>query len=275
MKKILVPTDFSENAENAFDYAVTMAGTEEVEFILLNAYHAPNAGTGGMLVSITDVLRDESAKDLKAAVADLQEKYTGLQIKGISLYGELLEVVDRVITSENCDVVVMGTQGASGLKKVLVGSNTEKVIREVKIPVIAVPENGEYSGFDHIVFATDMKVINDARIMNPLLDVAKKFKARVSVLYVVKEGTEPKIDEDIERLRLEDYFEDIEHSYHVVFSNDVEKGISQFLADEGADLLAMIPRHVGFFDRLFKGSITQKFAYHTKTPLLAIHDTKE
>lgn len=274
MKKILVPTDFSDNAMNALRYAVDMAGADK-EFVLLNAYHTPNAGTGGMLVSITDMLQEESERDMKALLKMVKEQFgEAFKVKGVSLHGELLEALERTIKMEEIQLVVMGTQGASGLKKVLIGSNTEKTIRELSVPVIAVPENGKYDGYNDIVFATDMKVINDARVMEPMLEVARKFNSRIYILYVIKEGAEPNIDDDIARLRLDTYFEGIEHSYHVVFNNDVEQGINTFIEEVNADLLAMIPRTVSFFDRLFKKSITQQFVYHTNTPLLAIHDHK-
>ena len=272
MKTVLVPTDFSENALNAFRYALEMAGSDK-EFILMNAYHTPNAGTGGMLVSINDMLKEESEKDMKALLKLIAQEFgNDLNVRGKSIYGELIEAIENITKSEKIDMVVMGTQGASGLKQALVGSNTEKAIREASVPVIAVPEKGKYDGYDDIVFATDMKEISDAKVMESMVEIARKFKAKIYVLYVIKEGTEANVDDDISRLKLDSYFEGIEHSYHVVFNNDVETGISEFIEEVNADLLAMIPRKVSFFDRLFKKSITKQCVYHTNVPLLAIHE---
>mgnify|MGYP001048109038 FL=1 len=272
MKTILVPTDFSDNALNAFKYALEMAGSDK-EFVLMNAYHSPNAGTGGMLVSITDMLKKESQKDMKALIKGIKKQFgESLNLRGESIHGELLEAIEYITKNQEIDIVVMGTQGASGLKQALIGSNTEKAIREAKVPVIAVPEKGKYDGYDDIVFATDMKEIKDANIMESMLTIAKKFQAKIYILYVIKEGTEPNIDEDVARLNLDSYFEGIDHSYHVVFNDDIEEGINGFIKEVNADLLSMIPRKVSFFDRLFKKSITKQCVYHTKVPLLAIHD---
>ncbi|RMG83540.1 MAG: universal stress protein, partial [Bacteroidetes bacterium] len=130
MKKILLPTDFSENSLKSIEYAINLFKEETVEYFLLNAYMPPQAGAA-MLVSIDDILKEDSIKNLRKLHRKLSEKYNELKfemsyesVKGTLEYG-----VQYMVRNYGVDLIVMGTKGASGVKEVLVGSNTAEVVR--------------------------------------------------------------------------------------------------------------------------------------------------
>ena len=135
MKKILIPTDFSANARNAMEYAISMFSYDNVEYTLLNVYAEPDTGSD-VLVSISDLLLKESKKGLKKEYDYLRRKFTtnSLTIKQRSEYGWFASTVHKITEEEDFDFVVIGTKGASGLRKFLIGSNTGDIVNKAKCP---------------------------------------------------------------------------------------------------------------------------------------------
>ena len=139
--KILIPTDFSDSARVALDYAVNMfQGVVDLEFVLLNSFEMPHGSSaGGVMMNLEEFMQRESEKDLAAELKGIREKYPNLKITPVSRYGSLENAISRTNIEQKVDMVVMGTHGATGFKKALVGSNAQKVVENVHEPVIAVP----------------------------------------------------------------------------------------------------------------------------------------
>jgi nucleotide-binding universal stress UspA family protein len=168
-------------------------------------------------------------------------------------------------------MIVMGTTGASGMKKALVGSNAASVIKRSKCPVLAVPQQCSFKGIEKIVFAADFHETKDDRALAPLLELALLFGSEVVVLNIRKELKEiPSQEEAYEGLRIESAFKPLSHSYHFMENEDAAKGIKEFTQQSGADVLAMIPRRHSFFEDLFGTSTTEELALHAQVPLLAL-----
>ena len=272
MKKVLVPTDFSDNAKNAFGYAVQLSGIEGYEYVLLNSYKTPTAG-GGMLVSLDEVLEKEGIKDLKREKLILEERFPGVQISLKCRLGELDNAIRRTNIEEQVDYVIMGTQGASGLQKVLVGSNTQRVIQNVIRPVLAIPENYTFKPLKKILFAADLKTIKNRSTLAPVLELADKFSAEVLILHVLDSlENKSEVEEEKNRLELDELFENVSHSYHVEVNKDTVEGINNFINQFNIDLLAMVPRKVSFIESFFRKSVTETFTFQANIPLLAVKD---
>lgn len=272
MKKVLVPTDFSDNARNAFDFAVQLSGIEGCEYILLNAYKTPSA-SGGMLVSLDEVLEKEGIKDLKREKIKLENNYPGINISLKCRLGELDNAVRKTNIEEQVDYVIMGTQGASGLQKVLVGSNTQRVIQNVVRPVFAIPENYSFRKMEKIAFAADLKKINNKKALAPVVALAEKFDATIMMLHVHDADlADAEFEEEKNRLELDQLFANVKHSYHVEKNDNIVEGIGNFVNEHGIDLLAMVPRRVSLLESFFKTSITKSFAFQASVPLLALKD---
>jgi nucleotide-binding universal stress UspA family protein len=275
MKTILLPTDFSENARNAINYAVNLFGDEECLFILLNAYMAPSSGSH-VLVSVNDILKTNSEAQLSLEKEMLCEKnYCAvLDVHVKAEYGTLIDAVKKIQSDTNIDFIVMGTKGATGLKEVLIGSNTVDVIHKAKCPVIAVPENVKFSEPSKIMLAADYKAFDDRFLLQPMIDFAKKYNAKIEVVNVQKEGVLIGVDEAMQGLVLHDMLENVPHTYQFVESGDIAEGIENFIEETRPDMLAMIPRHHSFVSRLFNQSVTGKIAMHAHIPLLSLYDKK-
>jgi nucleotide-binding universal stress UspA family protein len=188
MRKILIPTDFSENASNAVRYAFDMFhGIEDVEYVLLNAYDVPHGGSNTMLVSITDILKKDSEAGLKKCLKKMEMDTEKHNIRTISMHGTLSAVIEEILKKEDFNLIVMGTLGAGGLKKVLLGSNTSDVVKKIKRPVLIVPHAARYELPDKILLTTDFKPIRRDLQIERLRDFANRLGSEILVLNVHEE----------------------------------------------------------------------------------------
>jgi len=274
MNTILLPTDFSENAFNAIRYAVAFYKGETCRFILFHAYEEPR-GSAGMLISIRDMIKKNAFEDMKVLlkrVAALKpEKQHAFETQAV--YGHMTSTVLRVAKQENADLIIMGTQGASGFKEKLWGSNAANIVRKAPIPVLAVPHNAHYARPERIALATDFEPVSDNAIFKPLIETTLHFEAQLMVLHI-SQNEESKKDRQLieQNIELKKNFRFINDTYHFVKNDDLQEGIVAFIEEKDVQLLAMVTRDHGLFDRIFHHSSVEKLAFHSQIPLLAIHN---
>jgi hypothetical protein len=166
----------------------------------------------------------------------------------------------------------MGTQGASGLEKVFIGSVTGGVMRQTNIPLLAIPEGYRYQPVKTIVLAlASLQISQPEVLIAPLKTLAAKFKASVRVYH--HDQTQNDIPDEV--VDVVELLQGIPVS--ITFDQDddqINENISEFVSSSGADLLCMVRRkhnRIGFFERLFKESVTLTQVFHCEVPLLILH----
>jgi nucleotide-binding universal stress UspA family protein len=176
------------------------------------------------------------------------------------------EAVKKEAESLRSGLIVMGTHGATGLKKALLGSNTTSVIDVSHVPVLAVPEKAKFKGFRNVIYATDLKHLdNELRILIPYIE---KFGSIIHILHIVKNGEDVEfVEERIEKAVQQTGYKNIVTL--VTVDADIDGAIDQYVSISKADMLAMFTHEVSFYERLFDKSFTRKMAFHSKIPLLA------
>ena len=275
MKRILIPTDFSTNARSALDYAIELFSGSSAVFYLYHAYKLPHAGAA-MLISIQDLLKQEAEESLKKEILLLEEKYEDKipDIQASCEMGDTFDCINGFVDRNNIDFIVMGTKGASGWSEKFLGSNTAVVIRTAKCPVLAIPLNITLKIPKKIVFAVDEISLMAGNFPKALVWISKKFNAKVMLLNIIKEGQYSKTGVDVEDIPAMEDFDNVEYSLHFDGNVDEADGIEKFAEKHQADIIAMIPRHTQFLERLFHKSVTKKMAFHTNIPLLAMPEIK-
>jgi len=278
MEKILVPTDFSGNANNALEYAVALAEKEHAKLVLLHAipitYTAPDLG-GSVLTDKLASVEKESRRLLGQMCEEVKRKQVTCEY--ICETGLPVEVITNALRGERPQLVVMGTRGASGIGEFLIGSNTAKVIGNSECPVIAVPEKAVYNGIKKITYATDYHK-SDLTALKEVVKIARLFRAQLNVLHIA----DGEFTAETEKETLRDFMSKVNDeldynnvSYQLIQGNDVEKKLQEYVNEKYSDLLAMSTRHRGLIDKLFGKSITIQMAYHTRVPLLVFHYKQE
>lgn len=267
MKKILVPTDFSQHAENALSYAIGIANRFGSKITLLHTYKVRS--TAGMLVSLDRYMKEDADVDLTSSLEKAKAQLmNGASIEGVVIKADAIDAIANKADKQGYDLIVMGTQGASGLAEVFLGSTTNGVIRHSKTPVLAIPEGCQFLAFRSIVLAMDSKEVQSDQILKILVDLVKGYEAKLSVYHKVEGPDDQGVD-----AALSYWLDGIEHANHFDFSKDsVNESLTQFMEEYEGDLLCMIRHKRGFLASLFHQSVTRKEAFTSKVPLLILQD---
>ena len=271
MVNILVPTDLSNLSKIAAGFAIKIANQLDanITFIhVLTAVAPVRAVLEARFKSLRGELlqraEDEMIKTMKPVVRGVK---FAAPIKYHTVIGVPFSNALRKESKKlRSGLIVMGTHGASGLRKVILGSNTTSMIAVSSIPVLAVPEHAAFKGFRNIVYATDMK--NLKKELKLLIPYARIFGSTIHIVHVSASGNdvsalEEKMDGIVEKCGYDNVVN------MVLADEDVDDAIDQYVSINKADLLAMFTHNPTFYERLFDRSQTRRMAFHSRVPLLA------
>ncbi|SKB36239.1 Nucleotide-binding universal stress protein, UspA family [Salegentibacter holothuriorum] len=278
MRKIILPTDFSENANNALRYACQLFKYEKSQLILLHTY-------AEKIYADENVLSNELTDELKALTKTKTEKVlTGISskihdefcnprhsVKLVAAFGDLVDEVNRLVNSENADLVIMGTRGVTNNRNLGMGSNTLLVLKYVQCPVLAIPANYKYQEPKNILFPTNFLIPYQKRELKVVGEIARDFKSQIHFLYLSRhKATSARQKDNLEFLKQQFY--NITIAQHQREELQKEKAIEDFIAGNKIDLLVMVnSRHTYLEDMLLTSTI-DKVSLHPKVPLLALQN---
>ena len=268
MKTILAPVDFSDASTNAVAFAAELAKRSSARLLIINIFQK-----GG---------DEEEAKDKLKSMAESLKKSSdpALNCESLTAHGDLVTALKKIIKIHQPELMVMGTKGASGLKKLLIGSNTVNVISKTRVPVLVIPEVARFKDFlkkgkNRIVLATDLDALENENALDILKEIALLIiEPKIRVLSVRSKSERLSKEKREERNFLLSVFNpEIESERVTVFSNSVVGGINYYLSQRNTDagLLAMVARNSG---KLIQKHYTREMASHTHLPLLVLHDLK-
>lgn len=260
MKKILVPTDFSSAADIALRYALRLAEKFDAELLILNSYEVPHSGAT-MMVSINDLLQEESAKGLERLQTKIQEDYQKVKISTVSLLGNLENCIREMIRTHAIDLVVMGTTGATGIEGKLFGSNTANMIRNIDAPLIVLPATAEINTPEKIAISTDFQFEMTDKIYDPVRFLALNYSSKINFINVTSSYQK----EELERLE-----EGFGMEVDFVYNDNVEAGIQEYLEDKNVDLLVIVAEKHGLFHNMFKPSHSKMMARELNIPMMIL-----
>ncbi len=270
MKTILVPTDFSEAASTAAEYAVNLAKEIKASVLLLHIFHVPVPVSEVPVIIISpDELQKDNEILLKKEAECLMKK-TGVEVNYAAKMG--LAVDEILEEGKNAGLIVMGMKGAGKLSEMILGSITTDVLRKAKTPVLVIPENTVYKKPEKIVFACDYDPGTDMYAIDALKTLMKTFGSKIYIVNVKKKKEYVSVEETMTEIKMENKLNDVEHLYYFSEKEDLAEGINEFVEEHYADMLAVIPHRYSLLERMFHRSVSKKLAFHTHVPLLALPD---
>lgn len=277
MRTILLPTDFSVDAETALNYAIEMAGKAKMKIVLLHVYHVPPVKAHASTLANEQEIKAEEANFL-SRLKQLQTRidHAGGIISECKVRMDL--AVDGILKEAaevKADLIIMGTKGASGLREVFFGSNTARIIEQAGCPVIAIPVEAKFRGIRHITYAGDYNK-SEIKALKKLVDLARSFNAQLNILHIYTKD-EPTAMEAMREYKLiaEKELDYGNLSFQLLHGERVEEGLEEFTKSGATDLLVLSTHKRDLIDRLFGSSITKRLAYHTTVPLMAFHYKKK
>ncbi len=277
MKRILLPTDFSDNAQNAINYALNLYKDESCTFYLLNTYtpiiysYDYQMNAGGYLGEIADVVRDNSIRKLNEIEKNVKEKFNNPKhhFEIVSSFNLLTDEIKDKLEEFSIDLIVMGTKGATGTKEILFGSNTIHIIQKVKCPVLAIPDGHFFEEPKEILFPTDYKIDYSTKQLELFNTIATLFDSRVHVLNV-SHGIDLTEIETKNKEKLENLLLDVKHASYSVEDQNIPQAINEFQKSTYVQLLMMVNNKHSFFENLFFKPIIKQIGFHLNIPFLVI-----
>lgn len=219
-KKILLPTDFSENANNAFTFALELCRKLHAQLILLHAYQAPSST--GMFISVESYMREDAQSDMLPFINKAAEVIHRQNVESIIVKMDPISAITSVAINKEVDMIVMGTQGANSLVDIFLGTNTVGVMSKTDIPLLAIPNEFSFRPIKEITLAVDQEAVSYAKILAPIFSISRAFDAHVRIYHqdvgVGDSGIDPSLDI---------YFESISRSYHYELdANNISQSIN-------------------------------------------------
>ena len=266
METILIPTDFSEAANNAVKYGVELAKYFDAKLVFVNAYPIlPANYESGTSFELLNSLKEASEQALES----LKSHYPEHRIECFSEMGYPYDVIENAASKYNADLIVMGIVGeAGGLQKVI-GSNAIHVARNLKVPCFIIPEEIVYHRIHKIAFACDYDTLEESTLLYVAKCFASICDAELEVVNVDNEemnkqklDTEKFIDEKLHTIK---------HTISVVNNDSISDGITEYLSKHSVDVLMLSPKKHNLFHYLFNENVTKELAFKVRLPLLTIH----
>ena len=276
MKKILLPTDFSDNSWNAIKYALQLFKDQECNFTLLNTYTPIIYQIEYMQLGSTQLGLLETMKEVSENGLDEMEQKILNEFKNpkhtyskISSFSTLTTEINELYSGNIMDLIVMGTKGATGAREVLFGTNTVHAIKNAKCPVLAIPDNFSFEAPHEILFPSDYEVNFQEKHIQPIIDIVAPYNPRINILNA-SYGYDLSEAQEKNRQKLGAYFKEMACLFHSVSNQNVQEAITKFQLKARINLLVMINNKHSFFENLFFKSTIKQIGFHLNIPFLVI-----
>lgn len=256
--QVLIPTDFSPCAQNAFRYAQHLA-VDDDRFALTGLHvprHPPDKAEQGAI--------KQRFADMKALLPNRLRDNSEFLVKE----GDLIDIILTTQRERNPDLIVMGTDGSDNETKA--DSRTARLVLEADCPVLVIPAETPAFRVKQIALALDENDIDDESSLGVVHDFARWFGAKVHLLTInSSRGPSPAVDASTEST-LEYYLQTLDYRHVFPENTDIVKGIEDYIRENDIDLLAILPRNHAQKTQPSEGRLTKLLALHSPIPLLAI-----
>jgi len=280
MRKILIPTDFSENALNAINYALELFKYEKSIYYIMHAYQDDIYANEALLEEesidkVTERVGKKSLEELEIILKKINEispnpKHTYRIISSNNL---LLHEADKIVDDENIDIIVMGTRGKTNDKKLTFGSHTLQVLKYVQCPVLAIPENYKYTQPKHILFPTNYMLPYKRRELKLLCEMVSPFRATIDMLYISKSNKLSIRQEDNKAFVKAELCKNA-INFKIANEKHIINVIYRYIKENNIDMLVMVNTRHSFLDsNIFLSSIDE-LSLHLDIPFLALQNIR-
>ena len=262
MKHILVPTDFSDTATNAMHYAAELCKELGCEMTLIHVMHVPAVDMNAPLVGMNDLMEVQKKNEESKlhGIQEQVEKKHGIKVTSKAIYGLGSDVIVKEGAQDNTILIVMGTNGVTGILDNLLGSVSSAVVKRSETPVLVLPKSSKFSKIEKVAFAYDYK-----EKITEQLDFVHHLNASKNVGIDVI-SVEPNAPFSEEVVLDEEGVKEVS-----LFAPSVEEGISAYLTKENIQVLAVKRHHRSFLEELFHRSTTEELLSNGKVPLLVFN----
>lgn len=271
---VLIPTDFSDNASSALNYALKLYAHQECTFYILHSTYSHEAVTRAFEAAYIEGNQNKVVENTlstlitQAAAANGNPSH---EFKPLYSANELKKAVKKAVEKNAIDMVVMGTKGTTDAVEYLMGSNTVKVIRKIgDCAVLVLPDGYAFVQPKQIAFPTDFNRNYEIKELQALKDLADLYNSKIRIVHVKVNNNLSETQETNMNI-LKHYLEDYEHSFDWLPDTTTKsKAIAAFIEDQKINMLAMVNYKHGMLENILKEPVIKNLAFHPTVPILVI-----
>lgn len=274
IKNILVPTDFSDEAENTLKYAISLAKVLDARIDLLHVLPSDLEVSPLPVDNIGATM--EKDEDVRAALVQFARSVSNGSAKTLKeMYVRIGLVTEEILDMSRkpeVDLIILGAKGKGGGLEKWFGNVATTVARRAECPVLIVPGDARFEGLDKLVYASDFHPAEE-KTLPQVVQFANEFNASIHFVHVIENYLNGYlVDSGWPGKRFQ--FENTPFSMTSVECNDIAEGLNRFAKEKGANLMVMTTGKRNFFEELFHRSVTQRMVYNSEIPLLVMHFDK-
>ena len=275
IKKILVPTDYSETAGNALSQAIYMAKLNQAIIKLIHVVTPIYVTTPNSSVSMSDTLYvtmvNEASAELKKIAAKIGQT-NAIAVEFDVKVGNVSDEVCEMAEREKIDLIIMGTHGTSGVKEFFAGSNAYKVVNHAGCPVLTIQKKIDQQSLKNIILPIRLEISSRQKV-EYAIEIARLFDATIFITGYTDDKNES------QQFKVKQYVEQVEkyltklnvkHKSISIFADNFTKEILDYAKENKADLIVVMKKHDFSLNQLVKGVYSEQFVNHSAIPILSI-----
>src|SRR5690606_22748238 len=260
----------------AIRYAVDMFQNSECHFYLLNVQKASSFISNDMAMSsstnIYETLISAAKKSIDNIILEIKTKHFNDKhhFHSIVDYDNLIDSINQISKLHNVDLIVMGTKGASGLEKVIFGSNTVHVMQRCNVPILAIPDHYKFNRLQKILFTTNHLELYDVEELKWLNNFNILYNSKLEVLHI-KDENHKTHEVFSNEVIFKTHFPEAIHNYMNVNSKDVFEIVNKYIIENQISMFGMLSTKHSLLERLFTKQPVEIFGFKIDIPFLVIN----
>ena len=275
IKKILVPTDYSETADNALSQSIYMAKLNKAIIKLIHVVTPIYVSTPNSLIPVTDTFYvtvvNEASAELQKKAAKIEET-NAIGIEYEVKVGNISDEICSMADEGKFDIIIMGTHGTSGVKEFFAGSNAYKVVNHAECPVLTIQQKPDNQSYKNIILPIRLEITSRQKV-DYAIEMARLFDATIFIVGYTDDTNES------QQFKVKQYVEQVEkyltkcnvkHTSTSIFADNFTKEILDYAKKNDADLIVVMKKHDFSLTQLVKGVYSEQFVNHSIIPILSI-----
>ena len=272
-KKILLPTDFSDNAWNAIIYALKLYANETCYFYLLNSIKIKGSTMSNFSSKLSSTIRKSAFKDmleLKQMIERVNANANhNFEILVSNAY--LKDALETAIKKHTIQLIIMGTKGASGAKEFFFGSNTVNVINKVRLcPILTIPDQFDFVEPKKIAFSTDFNRLYKEEELAPLKEITDLYNSEINIVHLNNEEHLNEVQEYNSKILENDLKDYNHHFFWIPNYGKKANDINDFIKEQNINMLAMVNYKHSFIEKITKEPVIKTIGFQPFIPFLVI-----
>ena len=272
-KKILLPTDFSDNAWNAIIYALKLYANETCDFYLLNSIKIKGSTMSNFSSKLSSTIRKSAFKDM----LDLKQMIERVNANANHNFeilvsnADLKDALETAIKKHTIQMIIMGTKGASGAKEFFFGSNTVNVINKVRLcPILTIPDQFDFVEPKKIAFSTDFNRLYKEEELAPLKEITDLYNSEINIVHLNNEEHLNEVQEYNSKILENDLKDYNHHFFWIPNYGKKANDINDFINEQNINLLAMVNYKHSFIEKITKEPVIKTIGFQPFIPFLVI-----